>query len=236
LDASYSSGDLILDRDYLEALSIFTSGQGELIMHGLPGSPHDWIIASEPEQSKPNIGHSFRSARLIMDRSSFLRQAYSCLVDMVIPLAREKSCGFSSMLARGAIFRSFHTPHTAATVALDVVHEMGHQALILLQSIDPLISSDLSAPVFSEIRKTDRPAIQSLHAAAALAYMLVLSRTMNTTEEERRAVQERSDEYGGTLAESLAKAITSLKRKCTFTQVGLQVIGELEEASLRQPA
>jgi hypothetical protein len=229
LEPSYSPGGLVVDRGYLENISRFVWGQGHAIMKDLPGDPKDWKILGDPAGVRPHIVQSFASARQILERSAFFRAIYPSLVEMVIPLEREKSCGFSSMLARGVVFRSFHKPYTAATLALDVAHEMGHQALILLQSVDPLISSDLMAPVFSEIRKQDRPAIQSLHAAAALAYMLILSRSLKNNNEESDAVRQREAEYGGSSTESVSKAIHSLKQKCQFTPMGSKVISEFEQ-------
>ncbi|RYZ46272.1 MAG: methyltransferase domain-containing protein [Sphingobacteriales bacterium] len=48
---------------------------------------------------------------------------------------------------------------------------MGHQALIVYQQSDAIISGDLEREVYSVIRRVKRPAILSFHAAVALAFM-----------------------------------------------------------------
>lgn len=83
--------------------------------------------------------------------------------------------GFSTHLARGAIFISVPNlgDNSLLQLKINLAHELGHQCLFIYQSADSIITeNDLHKPVFSYVRKTERPAIQAFHATVALAFMV----------------------------------------------------------------
>lgn len=121
-----------------------------------------------------------RAIELVRSTDASWEARFDSLVRLVVPLrglgksVREGGVGFSTHYAKGAVFlsiprqRSF--PHIE--LSINVAHEMGHQALMIYQAADRIIAGDLGQPVFSGVRKTNRPAIQSFHALVALTYMV----------------------------------------------------------------
>lgn len=113
--------------------------------------------------------------------SPAFRQRIRTLCQILVPLGsnlpgnprRDVGRGFSSHLFRGAIFMDppATVDHRFEAYAINLAHELGHQAFFVYQSADPIIDGPLDAPVYSVIRMTDRPAIQSYHAVVAAAYM-----------------------------------------------------------------
>lgn len=87
---------------------------------------------------------------------------------------RENGSGFSNHHLRGMVFLSLPRAHGASFIelALNLAHEVGHQALMVYQCGDEILADDLSQPVYSIIRRTSRPAILSFHAVVATAFML----------------------------------------------------------------
>lgn len=106
-----------------------------------------------------------------------------CTVSHIIPITssdpktiptRRDGSGFSNHHVRGAVFLSLpmNSDTSRFELALNLVHECGHQALMIYQCSDDILLEDLRTPVYSIIRKTERPAILSFHAAIATAFML----------------------------------------------------------------
>lgn len=86
---------------------------------------------------------------------------------------REAGTGMSSFNYRKGIFLSIPTcEYWQFELLLNLSHELGHQALITLQKRDHILLSSHFHPVYSVIRKTERPAILSFHALTASIYML----------------------------------------------------------------
>lgn len=56
-------------------------------------------------------------------------------------------------------------------LAINLAHEVGHQNFMIYQYADRIINSDYNELVYSPIRKVPRPAILSMHAVVALAFM-----------------------------------------------------------------
>lgn len=227
LTAGYSTGELVTGEGYLEAVSAFLHGDLAFSFETMPGGPETWRVLTDVESSAPGVAATFDRARArLFYASEFFKALYPVLVEMIVPLDRERSSGFSSHFARGVIFRSFPEGHSSISMAMDLAHEMGHQALMLLQSADPLLTSDPEAPVYSQIRHADRPAIQSLHATAALAYMTLLEDQMKEEKVIETFHDDRILRYGGSLRESLVKALDSLDSACSFSPVGHQLMNE----------
>jgi len=233
LAAAYEPGELVVDGDYLREVSAFLRGQGQIIFHNVPGDPWHWPIFEEALTERPNTPRLYEQGReLVLGASPLFEALFPHVVEMVIPLSRAGNSGFSTHFARHAIFRTLPPTQTAATTALDISHEMGHQSMMLLQSVDPLIESGHDAPVFSEIRRRDRPAIQSLHAGVALTYMLILARGLPKGDEAQAAISERETQYDGTtLADGVIKSVRSIRRQCQMSDLGEALLVELEDVA-----
>lgn len=231
LMTEYPKGEFVKDVKYLQAVSGFLNGEIKFSFESMPGGPDQWQVCTDDAAWLSGVADDFNKGRNILFLSPFFRKMYEVLVEMVIPIDRPHSSGFSSHLARGVIFRSFPQDHSSLSIAVDLAHEIGHQALMVFQSVDPILISDPQAPVYSEIRHADRPAIQSVHATVALAYMTLFEDEMKEQGLVESIHDDRILRYGGTLRQSLKKAISSLNKECKFTDLGSQIMREFSELS-----
>jgi HEXXH motif-containing protein len=216
-------GGLIADPLILSTMADFLAGPGRPAIDELPGETAAWL----PGPS--GAGHAFDGALAIIARTAgTVSDLYSRTVDYVVPLGGGRNRGFSTHLARGAIFRSLPAESDAWDVAIDLIHEVGHQVLMTWQSVDPILSSPHDAPVFSEIRRADRPAIQSFHAAVALAFMRFLELRHPDEPGMRAAAARRGASYSGSLSLSLELALKVVREACAVTDLGRRMIGEME--------
>lgn len=114
------------------------------------------------------------------------------LVPVVDPddVTRENGIGVSMLYARGAVFLSIPDAdeHKGLRLAINMAHEIGHQSLFNYQLSDKILNSDQLTPMYSVVRKTERPAIMSFHALTAVSFMieflndLIRSSSLNSTE------------------------------------------------------
>lgn len=221
-------GGLVSEPGYLVTARDFVA------MH--PRLNNDGIFDDKPEYwlPDPNVSQAQQAAfvagrKLLLSTSASLTRLYFELVDFVIPLpGTKKNRGYSSSLLRGAIFRTIPEESTPADIAIDLVHELGHQVLQKWQSVDPIITSDPNAPIYSEIRRTLRPAIQTFHAAVALAYMHLFVESMKLDEECAAAGKRRGALYTDDLRTSLLLSTSSLRQKCAFSKAGARMLDEME--------
>jgi len=117
---------------------------------------------------------------IIKSQGNDISNIFENTVRHIVPLETAKGdfqnigIGFSSHLAKGAIFLNspFLNENSALQLAINIAHETGHQALYIYQTADPIIENGIDTPVYSYVRKIDRPAIQSFHASVALAFMV----------------------------------------------------------------
>lgn len=216
-------GDLVLDDDFLDTARDFLADKGLAAITDLPHEPSVWL------PGRNNISDVFEDAVAIIRRSHpVLWDLYTEMVDYIVPLGGGRNRGYSTHLARGAIFRSLPADNDAYDVAIDVIHEVGHQVLNTWQSVDPILTSPLDAPVYSLIRRVDRPAIQSFHAAVALAYMRYLEKSMPDDPGMQAAGARRGAAYTNTLSHSLQLAIDAIRSSCTMTELGEMLLQEME--------
>lgn len=224
---NFPKASLITDSDYLKLVTSFIADKGNLLIKYIPGSAEDWrILENFNSLHSDKIELYQKALEIIKGTSSYLDTLFNSIVEYVIPLSKDKLAGYSSHFARGVIFRTFPSKQSPGTIALDLVHELGHQALMLIQSVDELIVSDKETPVYSEIRKRNRPAIQTFHATAALVYMYILSSSMLEKGIELEAVNDRNREYGMPLKDCVIKSLESLEKKCSFSTVGKAIFEE----------
>lgn len=216
-------GGLALNDAFLAEASAFLAVEGRAAIDELPGDPDVWL------PNRQNISSTFEAAAAVIDCSdATIRQLYAGMVDYVVPLGGGRNRGYSTHLCRGAIFRSLPADNDEYDVAIDIIHEVGHHVLMAWQSVDPIITSPHDAPVFSQIRRADRPAIQSFHAAVALAYMLYLAKTQTDDARMQAAAERRGRSYTDSLSHSLGLAIDAVRKECVFTEVGETMLDEME--------
>lgn len=136
-----------------------------------------------------------RAIDLVVTADGSWDERFAALVRMIVPLktigknVRRGGVGFSSEYAKGAIFLSIprQAEHADVELSINLAHEMGHQALMVYQASDQIIEGNLGLPVYSGVRKTNRPAIQSFHAMIALAFMVEYVNDRLTQDRLRRS-------------------------------------------------
>ncbi len=132
----------------------------------------------------------------------------------------------------GGIFSELPVPfpHEDIETAINLSHEIGHQALMVYQRCDRIIHGDLYTPVYSPIRETMRPAIMSIHANVASLYIVHflegLLSSKNLTLSQSNYASRRLVENKNKL--SLGVSCLSI---LNFTPVGKKIISELKLAS-----
>jgi len=216
----YTPGEIITDKHHLLDIESFLEEHQELTLSNLIGSREDWRVLLDCGSRESMILELNKAINLLLD-SFYLKCVYPSLVDLIIPLEQPRARGWSCQYARGAVFLGFPSAYSQLNLALDLAHEMGHQALVLLQSADDLIASDWNTPVYSEVRRVNRPAFQSLHAAAAIAFMVTLSKDIGHPEYTH-------PEFPYSLATALGKAVIALRQSCQFTSLGKSLIDDFE--------
>ncbi len=121
-------------RAILETMATFMTGKGAVALESLPGQQADWLPNAD------NVSNVYDEAvGRIRNASATLRTLFDEVVDYVVPLGGGRNRGYSTHFARGAIFRSLPAVDDACDVAFDVVHELGHQMLMVWQSVDPIL-------------------------------------------------------------------------------------------------
>ena len=161
------------------------------------------------------------------------------MISWVVPIYHEKygrpfRRGFSHMEYLGAIFTTFAEraeqgeEWRRSVLAVDLAHELGHQALMLYQLTDKILLTPLDAPVYSTVRRTDRPAIFALHACVAAAYMIetciAIERAKLSSPLEREFARNSISE----LVPHQRIGLESLRKVSKFTQIGQLIFDELE--------
>jgi HEXXH motif-containing protein len=117
---------------------------------------------------------------LVKNSGGDVARLFSEVIRHIVPLNTENGNfqvignGISSQFAKGCIFLSVPKlgENSTLQLAINTAHELGHQCLYIYQTADPIIGDGLDAPLYSFVRKTKRPAIQSFHACVALGFMV----------------------------------------------------------------
>ncbi|MBC7457958.1 MAG: hypothetical protein H7235_06745 [Bdellovibrionaceae bacterium] len=137
---------------------------------------------------------------------------------------RSGGSGKSAHWLKGAIFLSLPTTpkNSILELALNIVHELGHQILMVYQDADQILINP-NEEIYSSVRKTKRPAIMSFHALIAVYFMLFFLKNLSVADEDQRDfINERqkilySDFVGGAFA----------LKDASFTPVGLALFHEM---------
>ena len=182
----------------------------------------------------------FEALQLIQSSSDEFHRLVLSLCQQILPLCstnhslprKKAGQGFSSHLFRGGVF--LDPPNIDVFIveelAVNLAHELGHQALFVYQSTDHIIEGDLRAPVYSVIRRVDRPAIQSMHATVAAGFMARFIEALlesNGEDCQRTAYLEGRLEENRTLVKQGLAALSHL----SFSKLGRALCLELQEIS-----
>lgn len=221
-------GFIVTDEGYLRLAREFTESKSFLKMKGIfDQDPRDWLPSVELTAEQVSV---FADGRVTLTQSNdILCEMYSQFVDFVLPLGGERNRGFVGHLTRGIIYRTIPKNCDKYDVAIDLAHEMGHNVLITWQSVDPIVSSDRRQMIYSQIRRTLRPVMQTFHAAVALAFMYQLVKLNKANPDFVEAGRRRGAKYTESLRVSLRLSVESLRRECKFTAIGSRILNELEE-------
>ena len=172
----------------------------------------------------------------VMAVSPSWAERLQALCQIIVPLGtttagnprRDVGRGFSSHFFRGAIFMDPPSTddHRFEAYTINLAHEIGHQALFVYQCADNIIDGALETPVYSVIRKTERPAIQSYHAVVAAAYMAEFIgdwlQELGSDGTKVQYLRRRLEENIGHVEEGIA-ALSVLR----YTEVGQQILDEM---------
>lgn len=226
----YSRGDLIISHEQLQRIANLMKNDGRLIVESVL-SPNAGVspsqrfsIIEDLRDEAPMWSNCYSQARaLLLDSDEFFPALFYDLVHFVVPIEAGGKFDFSTHLARGAIFFSApEPPEPEIGMAIDLAHELGHQALMVFQSADPLLTSPLDQPVWSAIRQTFRPAIQSMQAAAAMGYMILFMKgalkNATLSEPQRRYLEDSLM----TTINGMRETVSALG-SCQFTPLGNQI-------------
>lgn len=167
---------------------------------------------------------------LVQDGNTDISGLFAEVIKHVVPInisqlkRHTAGIGFSTHLAKGSIFLS--VPNKKLELAINIAHELGHQCLYIYQTANPIIAQGLDAPVFSYVRKTNRPAIQAFHAIVALAFMVrFLTQITPDTEDQGH--------YNQILSSLRSDFVESLS---TYNGVKFTEVGQLLYEDLRSYA
>ena len=110
---------------------------------------------------------------------------------------------------------------------IHLIHELGHQILYIWQTYDPLILNSHNTSAYSGVRKTYRPALASLHSAVALAFMLKLCKSMESSNIflniEKKYIINKIKKFRINLKQNL----DSIMERCSLTQTGRSILLEM---------
>ena len=212
-------------RDYLESKEFLSKVSNELD-----------AIAICAEPSSRQIDHIEGAISLLKEISPELYSVFTSLISMIVPIKyvkySDRGSAFSCFDCFGSIFFNveFFQETDRIEVMLAIVHECAHHVLMLYQHCDPIIESTKDVPIYSPVRKTDRPAIQSFHAMFSLTYMIeVITLALGSLSKSFNAslLSVKLSDY----LENQVKTYDELLEKCDFTsfgeillkQIGLQI-------------
>jgi HEXXH motif-containing protein len=194
------------------------------------------------ENDIEELNRSVASAVDLLDRTQTLKDLRETYIRFFVPLVAAKSelrddgSGMSAHWLKGAVFLSCPISPTLRRVnlALNIAHELGHQVLMLYQDVDSLIKN-IQQPVYSTIRKTERPAIMSFHAIVAVYFMLDCVKTLLADSQNLLTAEETA---------FLESKLVALKREflegsfaikdVEFTDLGLLLFNEMLQSYISQ--
>jgi hypothetical protein len=177
-----------------------------------------------------------KALQLIFAASTNLQNRWEKLIQLIVPIKHRTATpttigrGLSNHMFRKSIFVELpcDSPKKDLQTALNLVHELGHQALITYQNADLIVESNHDYPVHSVIRNTKRPIIRSYHAFFVSGYMLeflIEAQKLKLPEHLNSQIKEELVKH----RKIIFLATSELKNApVKFTQLGIDIINEFE--------
>lgn len=186
--------------------------------------------------SDENLQKYVDGFELFSSTGEYWRGLYSTLCQFIVPIystrqnVRTGGVGFSSLRARGTIFLSLPSDVNLNQIhlAINLAHELGHQTLMIFQGADSILKGELTRPLYSVIRKTMRPAINSFHAVVAAAFMLKFVSDILLGNRLLPAERIYCENYRGELIECLSQGIETCNQ-LQFTPIGQKLLCECKD-------
>lgn len=154
----------------------------------LYGSSSSMVTFSQEEPARPYaelyekvpnaLQEQENAFNFIIRSDSWMSVLADKLIVEILPIAIDGKPynglgGVSDPALMGAIFLGKMTdPFARVRSVISLAHELGHQALMMLQTIDNIAGKNREIFVYSGVREVERPLLHSLHAAIALVYMI----------------------------------------------------------------
>ncbi len=197
-----------------------------------------FYIDQKPSETFTNQVH--QGLKLAFSALPHLKTRWDKLIDAVIPVSYIKAeptllgRGLSNHRYRKAIFIQLpkQSIRQELQIALNLVHELGHQTLITYQNADLIISSNREYEVYSIIRNTKRPIIRSFHAffvTGSMLEFLIAAQKLQLSDQLSIQIREETAKLKSLL---LSGSMELRKAPVTYTPLASEIIDELESLAL----
>jgi len=196
-----------------------------------PGQAHIFSLENYPLKVSclsANEAERFRNKILeskieLEARLRWIKPIYDFLIQKIVPIkslleSDDSDYGMSTIWLKGIIFYDWRQHRPFEFRIENIAHELAHQIIINYQLSDRIIEDDFNRPVYSGIRKVERPAIMAFHGAAALSYMLLAAKAL--------AQENRVQEIRSNLLETL-KSLEDIQ----MTSLGKILLREMYESA-----
>ena len=214
-----------VDLKYVEAMSQFYIADYFPFMEKMPCD----IGSSDYEETGRLIVKN-ALARLRAS-NSWVADVFDNVVAEVFPISKKGQYyngmgGISSPHLLGLMFIGpVEPPHSEIKLVLAIAHETAHQALMTIQLSENITNGNVELKTYSPIRRKMRPIVASIHACAALAYMLDTARALLTSCSDDEAVF--LNEFISDSKPHLKQSLLELNR-VDLSRIGKKVILEIE--------
>ncbi|MCJ8275347.1 MAG: hypothetical protein HRT44_02080 [Bdellovibrionales bacterium] len=176
-------------------------------IQGLDSEHSKYSLYTNILEEYPDVGNELvKGLELIQSYGGWMGQMFDTIIHEICPIRLKRSTerfrgGFSDYNLIGSIFIShMPEPHAQLELAISLVHELGHQALMLLQAAEnPIHSESLDDWIYSSVRKVDRPVLGAVHALIAALYMadfaLNLLKLRENSEDEKSYLRQQVSQH-----------------------------------------
>ena len=222
---------LCTDFNFLEELESFFYNEGKHIVEGFHNTlGNDFKLHKQINKQKELVSLYNHSIK-ILHQSNYLKSLWTNIIDIVVPLNTDYQISGSRDYARGAILISINAINDPLILALELSHELGHNVLMLFNSTDNLVKN-LETEIYSGVRKTKRPAIQSLHAIFALTFILILLKELKQKPQILTSIKTKKEVVDFKFSKhlnSLKKSIKEMEDADILTNIGEKLISDCKK-------
>lgn len=170
------------------------------------------------------------SIKLIKSCSQFGTVLLNSFDPLFVPLTPVKSklgsgCSFDAL--RGLVMIGPCVSGSFLLVlSLGIIHELAHQVISLLFTMDNLVKLPYEEKIYSPIRGSERPAIMAIHSVLALSYMNEFIKDVNKQKLDMQIILELKNLHQ-MIDEMLRKNISNLEMAAK-TPLGTQIYEEIK--------